>query len=77
MAEPEDLRPEYRPEDLGEGVRGKYYEEYKRGTNLILLDPDIAEIFPDAKAVNDGLRLLKDLAQRTASLTKRSAGLRP
>ena len=39
-------------------VRGKYVERYREGTNLVLLDPDIAAAFPDAKAVNDALRLL-------------------
>jgi len=39
-------------------VRGKYVERYREGTNLVLLDPDIASAFPDAKAVNDALRLL-------------------
>jgi hypothetical protein len=71
MAESEDLRPEYRREDLGEGVRGKYHRDYKMGTNLVLLDPDVAEAFPDAKSVNDALRGLKDLAERTAASAKR------
>jgi hypothetical protein len=39
-------------------VRGKYVERYRQGTNLVLLDPDVAAAFPDAKAVNDALRLL-------------------
>ncbi len=48
------------------GVRGKYVERYREGTNLVLLDPDVAAAFPDAKAVNDALRLLlreKDSSQ--------------
>ena len=40
------------------GVRGKYVECYREGTNVVLLDPDVAAAFPDAKAVNDALRLL-------------------
>ena len=55
----DELRPEY---DLAKllkgGVRGKYVERYREGTNLVLLDPDIAVAFPDAKAVNDALRSL-------------------
>jgi hypothetical protein len=39
-------------------VRGKYAERYARGTNLVLLDPDVAEVFPDAEAVNQALRAL-------------------
>jgi len=59
--EEDDLRPEYDFAELKGGVRGKYVERYRRGTNLILLDPDVAEAFPDAEAVNNALRrLLKD-----------------
>ena len=44
--------------DFSEGVRGKYAERYRAGTNLIRLDDDVAEMFPDAKSVNDALRAL-------------------
>jgi hypothetical protein len=54
----DDLRPEYDFSQLKGGVRGKYVERYREGTNLVLLDPDVAAAFPDAKAVNDALRLL-------------------
>ena len=54
----DDLRPEYDFSQLKGGVRGKYTERYLEGTNLVLLDPDVAAAFPDAKAVNDALRLL-------------------
>ena len=57
-AEEDDLRPEYDFSRLKGGVRGKYVERYRAGTNLVLLDPDVAEAFPDAKAVNDALRSL-------------------
>lgn len=56
--EEDDLRPEYDFSQMKGGVRGKYAERYRQGTNLVLLDPDIAAAFPDAKAVNDALRLL-------------------
>ena len=56
--EEDDLRPEYDFSQMKGGVRGKYVERYREGTNLVLLDPDVAEAFPDAKAVNDALRLL-------------------
>ncbi|MFA4835726.1 MAG: hypothetical protein WC749_06650 [Dehalococcoidia bacterium] len=52
----EGVRSEYRREDLGPGVRGKYLEEYRAGTNLALLSPDIAKAFPTDEAVNDALR---------------------
>ena len=60
----DDLRPEYDLSQLKGRVRGKYVERYREGTNLVLLDPDVAEAFPDAKAVNEALRLLIDVAQR-------------
>jgi hypothetical protein len=60
----DELRPEY---DLSEllrgGVRGKYADRYREGTNLVLLAPDVAEVFPDEQAVNDALRLVMQLAQ--------------
>jgi hypothetical protein len=56
----DDLLPEY---DFTGAVRGKYYDSYRRGTNVVLLDPDIAEVFRDAKAVNDALRLLVSVAE--------------
>ena len=56
--EEEDMRPEYDFSQMKGGVRGKYSERYREGTNLVLLDPDVAAAFPDAKAVNDALRLL-------------------
>ena len=63
-----ELRPEYKREDLGEGVRGKYYKDYKSGTNLVLLNPDVAAVFPDEKTVNDALRGLIKLAKKTVSI---------
>ena len=56
--EEDDLRPEYDFSQMKGGVRGKYVERYREGTNLVLLDPDVSAAFPDAKAVNDALRLL-------------------
>ena len=68
----EELRPEYRREDLGPGVRGKYFESYQKGTNLVLLSPDVAKAFPTEEAVNDALRSLIELAQKSIGLTRRS-----
>lgn len=56
----DDILPEY---DFSGAVRGKYFERYRQGTNVILLDPDVAEVFHDAAAVNDALRLLVSLAE--------------
>jgi len=61
----DELRPEYRREDLGQGVRGKYLESHRAGTNLVLLSPDVAEAFPTEEAVNEALRSLIKLAQRS------------
>ena len=71
-AKSEELRPEYRREDLGPGVRGKYFESYQKGTNLVLLSPDVAKAFPTEEAVNDALRALIELAQKSIGLTRRS-----
>ncbi|MFQ5641968.1 MAG: hypothetical protein ACE5IR_28670 [bacterium] len=60
----DELRSEY---DLVEllkgGVKGKYVERYKAGTNLVLLEPDIAKAFPDEKTVNKALRLVMELGK--------------
>jgi len=62
--EQDDLRPEY---DLSrllrDGVRGKYADRYREGTNVVLLAPDVAEAFPDEEAVNEALRLVLRLAK--------------
>ncbi len=56
----EELLPEY---DFTGAVRGKYYERYRQGTNVVLLDPDVAAVFRDSAAVNDTLRRLVSLAE--------------
>jgi hypothetical protein len=68
QAAADELRPEYDFSQLKGGVRGKYAERYREGTNLILLDPDVAAAFPDAKSVNEALRrLLQEKEGRQAS----------
>lgn len=58
----DELRPEYDlPALLKEGVRGKYTKRYEQGTNLILLAPDVAKVFPTEEAVNEALRLVIQL----------------
>jgi len=60
----DDLRPEYDLRKLLKGgVRGKYAERYRAGTNLVLLDPDVAKAFPNEAAVNDALRLVIQLTK--------------
>ncbi|WP_211167598.1 hypothetical protein [Pseudanabaena yagii] len=60
----DDLRPEYDFSKMQGGVRGKYAERYRTGTNVVLLDPDVAQAFPTSDSVNEALRLLMQIAQR-------------
>lgn len=59
----DELRPEYDLAQLPRGVKGKYTERYRQGTNSILLEPDVAQAFPNAQSVNEALRLLIKLAK--------------
>jgi len=60
----DEFRPEYDLSQLLEGgVRGKYADRYREGTNLVLLAPDVAAVFPDEEAVNEALRLVMPLAK--------------
>jgi hypothetical protein len=53
----DELRPEYPPEIVESGVRGKYAERYRtKGTNWVLIDPDLHKLFPDSESVNKALR---------------------
>ncbi len=64
------MRTEY---DFSKGVRGKYAAKYRRGTNLILLEPDLAEAFPDSKAVNRALRAILEAVPQRAKRKTRTA----
>lgn len=70
----DELRKEYRREDLGKGIRGKYLKACRAGTNLVLLRPEVAAAFPSEKAVNDALNSLIDVAEHSVGLTRRSTG---
>lgn len=72
----DELRPEYKRSDFGKIVRGKYANRIKAETNVVLLEPDIAEAFPNDEAVNKALRYLLEVAKTSTSLTQRSSGLR-
>ena len=70
----DELRPEYDMKSLLKGaVRGKYAQRYREGTNLVLLEPDVAQAFPSEKAVNEALRLVMKLTkvQESASHSAR------
>jgi len=54
----DELRPEYDESVLKHGVRGKYAERYRDGTNVVKLAPDVAAVFPTEEAVNQALRRL-------------------
>lgn len=68
--ENDELREEYDLASLGPGVRGKYFERATSGTNLVLLDPDVARAFPTQESVNRALRMLAEVAE--ASSARRS-----
>jgi hypothetical protein len=56
MSNDEDTRPEYPAELIKSGVRGKYVKRYRQGTNVVLIDPELNRLFPNAEAVNSALR---------------------
>ena len=65
-----ELRPEYDFSKLKNGVRGKYVARYRKGTNLVLLSPDVAEYFPDEQSVNTALRNLIHVAKGSLRSTR-------
>jgi hypothetical protein len=66
----DDMRKEYDLSKL-EGVRGKYYRQATAGTNLVLIEPDLANMFPDSGAVNRALRVLAEAAQTVGASKRR------
>ena len=67
-ADADTMRPEY---DFSNAVRGVTAKRYAQGHNVVLLDPDIAELFPDSRAVNEALRTFARLARTTRRPTAR------
>lgn len=67
----DEMRPEYDFASMKGGVRGKHYQEYRKGTNVVLLEPDVAEAFPTEDAVNEALRGILT----TTRAVRRSGGL--
>ena len=57
-----DMLDEY---DFSQGVRGKYVQRFAQGSNVVVLSPDIAEIFPDSESVNNALRMLVEIAGKS------------
>jgi hypothetical protein len=63
-----DMLEEY---DFSGGVRGKYAKRYAEGTNVVVIDPDVAEYFPDHDSVNDALRGLNGIIKRQRTAEQR------
>lgn len=68
----DDIRPEYRCEELGRGAKGKYFARVSRGTNLVVLEDKVAKAFPDSESVNQALLGLLNLTEQTTRITGRS-----
>ena len=67
----DELRPEYNF-DYSKAVRGKYYKKLmEEGSNIVVLEPDVAKAFHDSASVNEALRSLLDLTRSTQRLTRR------
>jgi hypothetical protein len=62
----DELRPEYKRSDFGKLVRGKYAAKAAADTNVVVLEPEVAQVFPNDKAVNEALRGLMKIAEATA-----------
>ena len=54
--ENDDLQPEYSAELIRSGIRGKYAKRFKEGSNVVVIDPDLSNAFPNSEAVNEALR---------------------
>lgn len=61
MQKDPDMLEEY---DFSKGVQGKYAQRYSEGTNVVVIEPDVAEIFPDHDSVNQALRSLAEIVRR-------------
>ena len=75
MKKVEEMRAEYRCENLGKGVRGKHFAEYQKGSNLVMLTPELSKVFPTDAAVNSALSKLVGIA-RSATASGIPSGAR-
>lgn len=66
----DEIRPEYEFSKMKGGVRGKYAKRYRAGTNLVKIDPDVAEVFGDDSSVNEALRSLIRVARQRVKLAR-------
>jgi len=67
----DDLLAEYDFSSLSGGVRGKYYERFRQGSNVVLLDPDVSAAFPNSASVNQALRALMPVARKGRRVMRR------
>jgi hypothetical protein len=65
----DDLREEYDFSQMTGGIRGKYAQQYHEDAKLVLLEPDVAQVFPSAKSVNEALRALAKIIQQSKMTT--------
>lgn len=70
----DELQSEYKRSDFGKLERGKYYERVKAISNVVVLDADVAKVFPNSASVNKALHSLVEVARKVSGLTRRSAG---
>ena len=68
----DELRPEYKRSDFGALTRGKYVERLQKSSNVVVIDPAVADVFPNAAAVNAALRSLAEVAKRAGARRGRS-----
>ncbi len=73
MKKADEMRAEYKREDLGKGVRGKHFAAFNKGSNLVLLTPELSKIFPTNEAVNTALSSLVGVARSAAGIKPRVA----
>lgn len=71
-AKTDELRPEYKRSDFEKLERGKSYERVKASSSVVILDADVAKIFPNSASVNKALHFLVEVAQKASGLTGRS-----
>lgn len=65
----DELRAQYKASDFTKLERGKYYERVKQSSNVVVLDPDVAAVFPNSAAVNDVLHSLIEVGAKVSRLT--------
>src|SRR5215813_9627681 len=73
----DELRPEYDLSKLPGGVRGKYYQRATAGSTLVLLEPDVAEAFPDGRTVNEVLRAVVKVSRTQADVIVSKTATKP